>query len=234
MIKAVFKCVFLTTSFSILYLQLAAQPEISNDIKVIEVVSPISNFNYAESDVVDFVIRIRNNGPHDLIGGDQFNLTYSLANPDTTIAFDTNLTIGEPMDVGRTLRFTIQDDISFNDGNNFSACALVNGTNIFPINTNKFPGECSSFIVGLENRELPLQKVFYQDGMIQFSLGQPLKLQAEVFDMTGRLLLNRSISAGQNRSIKFQPTAKGIYFLKLSDEDGRTAIKKFIVPRLNQ
>ena len=227
--KYYFYIFLLITGVFTLSTSLYGQSEISNDAEVLEVVSPVANFNYAAEDRVDYVIRIRNNGPNNLIAGDQFRLSYSLANQDTTIAFDTAITVGEPMEVGRVIGYTILEDMTFGSSNNFSACANVNGTNIFPINTNKFPGACSSFIVGIEDLRLAVDQVFYNDGGIHFFINQSGKFDLEIFDMTGKLLLQKTLAGNQEQKINFNDAVKGLYFLKITDQERNTAIKKFIV-----
>lgn len=201
----------------------------TNSLEVLQLVSPQGNFNYQESDSVNFVIRIQNNGPNDLIAGDQFNITYSIANKNSTYAIDTNITVGSAMQVDQILQYTIARDITFSNSNNFVACATVNGTNLFPNNPNKFPTKCASFVVNIEKHRLPINKLYYASGKLTFSIEQKKNFRAEVFDITGRLLLSKTLNGNQQQELNFAPPSKGIYFLKVNDFNGGTSTKKFII-----
>ena len=208
-----------------------AQLEPSNSIAVSEIVSPTANFNYEKGDVFDFKVRIRNFGPNELIAGDQFRVTYSVASEDTSFAIDTNITVGTQMFVDDLLEYTLATSISFQDNSSILACADVSrGTNIFPDNLNKFPGKCNFFLVGLEERKLQLNTIFYSNGRLNFQLESPETVQVEIYDTSAKLLLRKSLARGyNNQSIDFANASKGFYFLRIYDRNGNSNSAKFVV-----
>lgn len=206
----------------------------SNALKVVQVASPVANFNYKLNDSVDIIIRIRNEGPNALIAGDQFKLTYSVANNDTTYSDDTLVQVGEAMAVNRILEYTIIEDLVLDElildsAFNFSVCADVSGTVIYPVNTNKIRNACSAFIVGIEKLKPSVESIFYANGSLNFKINHPTQLKAYVFDLTGRQLAGKTINPKLSQSIDLSNPSKGFYFLKLIDKAGNSAITKFVI-----
>ena len=112
-----------------------------NAEKVVEILKPNSGLLYTAFDSTEVVIRIKNEGPNDLIAGDQFKVTYSLSNASGTgVDFDTLIQVGSPtLTAGSTRSYTINSKLKFEGDNTYSLCAdVVRGTTLYPTNTNKF------------------------------------------------------------------------------------------------
>lgn len=201
----------------------------ANNIEVAQVSSPIANFNYQLNDSVELVIRIRNVGPNALIAGDQFKITYSIANSDSTYSRDTLIQVGVPMAVGNILQYTLLEKIVLDNASNFSVCADVKGTIVYPDNTNKFPSSCSAFIVGLEKTKPSVESIYFANGRLNFKINHGSELKAYIFDLTGRQLAEKNIQPHQRQSIDLVNPSKGFYFLKLIDKTGNSAITKFVI-----
>lgn len=216
--------------FTTLFLGVGISAQESNSVAVSDIVSPIAHFNYKLEDSVDFIIRIRNIGPNEIIGADQFLLSYSISNNDTSFSVDTTLRVGSNMPVNTVLEYTIRENIGFNSSNQFSVCADVRrGTVLFPDNQNKFPGQCNSFVVGIEKNELPLTSIFYSMGKLHFSLGQNSTVHASIYNISAKRLIRKTISGNQSQRINFSAPSKGIYFLVVEDNNGNRASAKFVV-----
>ena len=201
----------------------------TNSIEVAQVSSPVASFNYQLNDSVDLIVRIRNVGPNALIAGDQFKITYSIANSDSTYSRDTLLQVGTPMPVGRFLQYTLLEKLVLDNASNFSVCADVKGTILYPSNTNKFPSACSSFIVGIEKVMPSVESIFYTNGRLNFKINHHSELKAYIFDLTGRQLAEKTIQPHQRQSIDLVNPSKGFYFLKLIDRTRNSAITKFVI-----
>lgn len=205
----------------------------SNSIFVQQVFSPAANRNYNTIDSADFIIRIRNQGPNALIGGDQFILSYSISDgtPNGSVDYDTLLQVGTPtMRVGELREFTVHKNIKFNGNKIVAACADVRrGTVLYPNNPNKNSGDCSTFSVGIDENEVKIDKVYFNNNTLFFSLNQPTNTTIEVHDITGKLILSRRLSNKVAQSIPMSNQSKGFYFLRVTNKGGSSAIAKFVV-----
>ena len=212
-------------------LTIFAQGDFENNIKVQDVVSPSAR-TYNTVDSFDIVIRIQNLGPNALIPGDKFNISYSVGDGSINSQFfDTLLQVGgsRSMVVNEARVYTLANNFKINGNNQFSACADVSGTSIYTKNTNKDPGDCAIFIVNLEQEQLSIDKVYFADRSIYLSINKPEAIKLEVFDITGKLVLESSTKNQTNTSIPFDAPSSGFYFIKLTSASGLQTSSKFVV-----
>ena len=202
-----------------------------NSFEVSRIVSPIKDLNYKLNDSADFIIRVRNLGPNSIIAGDFLKIKYSLFSDDGNDdqSFDTSIMVGSPMEVGKLLEYKLAEGLLLGSSNNtFIACASVEGSSIYPINTNKFPTLCTPFAVSLEELKLKITNVYYAEGRLYFNLNSNASLTANVFDITGKLLQRNKLDKRGNQSFSFNPPNRGFYFIKILDNKGTNTTAKFI------
>ncbi|MBL4707808.1 MAG: T9SS type A sorting domain-containing protein [Flavobacteriales bacterium] len=202
-----------------------------NDIKVQDIISPSAR-TYNTVDTFDIIIRIQNLGPNRLIPGDKFDITYSIE--DGTLNsqfFDTLLLVNgsRAMEVGEGRIYTLATDFIINGNNTFAACADVSGTTIYTQNTNKNPGDCATFIVSVEQQQLDIEKLYFADNAIHLSLNRADKVKLEIFDITGKLILESNVPSKSNNIIPFNAPSNGFYFIKLTTNNGAQTSSKFVV-----
>ena len=211
-----------------------------NSIKVQQVFSPKNNTFYNEVDSFDIIIRIRNLGPEIILAGDQFNLSYSIGDGGIgTQSFDTLLQVGDStsafnrgnMPVNQLREYVIARNYKINGNNLFAVCADVKeGTVLYPINPLKDAGDCVQFTVGIEDQKPSISKLYYANNTINFSLNNPSDhLNIEVYDITGKVLLRKTLKNQFEQSISMGEQNKGFYFLKLISQKGESVTAKFVV-----
>lgn len=204
----------------------------SNGVRVSLVLEPNNNTLYQPNDSSVFIIRILNEGPNDLIAADRFRVNYSLTNASSQGEdFDTLIAVGSPtLAVGSSRSYVVDSNIRFNGADIYSICAdLVNGTDLFPVNTEKFSGKCEVFTVNIEKVDLKVNQLYYAEGNIHFSLNERSNYLFEVFNITGKLVVRESVQNLDNHKMRLPTTTKGFYFLKATDQDGRSVTSKFVI-----
>lgn len=202
-----------------------------NGVKVVEILNPNSGFLYASIDSSEVVIRILNEGPNDLIAGDQFKVKYTLSDGSGNgQEFDTLIAVGSPTLVsGRARIYTINSNLKFNGDNLYSVCAgLTEGTVLFPTNSNKFSTECETFTVSIEEVILKVKKLYVSDNQLNFNLSSVNNI-AEIYDITGKLILSKTLRNNTKHQIQLNHPAKGFYFLKIIHQSGKSTTAKFVV-----
>ncbi len=203
-----------------------------NSFEVSRIVSPVKDLNYNLGDSTDFIIRVRNLGPNATIAGDFLKIDYSIFSADgnNDQTFDTSIMVGSPMPVGKLLEYKLADNLLLGDSNNtFVACAGIEGTALFPINTNKFPSLCTPFLVSTKKINLNINTLYYSEGRLYFNLNTGKNLTAEVFNITGKSLKSINIDQTGQQNFVFNPPTKGFYFMKVFDKSGANTTAKFIV-----
>lgn len=205
----------------------------SNDIKVVDVISPSSSQTYQSVDSFDITIRIQNIGPNILISGDRFDLSYSIEDgTPNSVYIDTALFVGgsRNMNVGEARIYTLATNYQIAGNGSFAVCASIAGTDLYPQNTNKDPGDCVTFVVSLEEQKLEVEKLYYANQAIRLKVNHAEQIQMEVYDITGKLMLTQSIRNQKGEQlIPFDAPSNGFYFIQLIDNRGNSFSSKFAV-----
>lgn len=203
----------------------------SNAVDVQAIISPNNGEEFNTLDTFDIVARIKNEGPNDLLAGDQFKISYSVGDGGPNSRdFDTIITVGSNrnMVVGEGRTYTIATDFIVNGNNYYATCVSVTGTNLYPVNTVKNPSECVQFVVSIPENKLEIETVYYADNEIHLNLNRSENVIAQIFNISGKELLNVSINSKTNK-LSFKDSAKGFYFIKLSGKYVRTTTAKFVI-----
>ena len=204
----------------------------SNSFEVTEIIAPVPSFNYDVNDSSDFIIQVRNQGPNAISTGDFLKISYNIydASGNNSISNDTTVMVNNAMPIGAVNRFTIAKNISLgNSDDNFTACADVTGSIVYPSNSNKFPGKCSPFVVSITKQKLTINNLYYAAEKLHFTLKSNEAITAEVFDITGKSLKKIYLSKASTQSFPLHLSVKGFYFVKVYSESGAATTKKFIV-----
>ncbi|MDA9312019.1 T9SS type A sorting domain-containing protein [Vicingaceae bacterium] len=204
----------------------------NSDIEVLAILSPSSTNTYSTVDTFDIEVRIRNNGPNTLIPGDEFIINYSVGDgTSNSVSIDTLLLVGfnRIMQVGEGRTYILAKDFIINGNNIFSACASVSGTTIYPININKFPGECEQFVVNIKDQSIKINKAYYANNQIVIKLNDVMAREINVYDITGKLINSRTNVQGKEVSIPFEKKTKGFYFVTITYKNGNQSTAKFVV-----
>tara|TARA_B100000508_G_scaffold101743_1_gene80138 strand:- start:2204 stop:2905 length:702 start_codon:yes stop_codon:yes gene_type:complete len=192
------------------------QTQFANSQSIEEIVSPVKNALLKSNDTSDIVVKLRNHGPNDLFSTDQIEITLSInvEGQGAILTLDTVLPFGKYVQKNDFLNFTIIKDYQFTQDNRYSICASAGGTRIYPINSNKFNSACTPFSVGLQELEIKVSNVYYSNGKLFFSLNNIPDARLEIYDMAGKIVLDKRIQA-RDSYIDFNPKSKGFYFLKV-------------------
>ena len=202
-----------------------------NELIVSQVVSPSSAVTYQSIDSSDFVVRIVNKGPNTLDAGDGIRFEYSISSSaGSSTVYDTTMIVGNfPLAVNQIREYTIGKDLPLNGDATFSACAEIKGTVVYPNNTTKKQAECQFFFVGLDETSIEISKIRFTSNQISFSLNDIVRAEAEIYDITGKVLKREKLKPQKQQTISFTRTAKGFYFLKIITASGNSSIAKFVV-----
>lgn len=204
----------------------------TNSFEVTEIIAPVPSFNYDINDSSNFTIQVRNLGPNIITLGDYLNINYNIfdASGNNNLSKDTAIRVNKAMPIGAINRFILARNIALGNSNkNFTACADVSGSILYPVNTNKFPGKCSPFIVSIAKQKLVINDLYYATNALHFTLKTSEAITAEVFDITGKSLKKLSLSKAAKQSFPLNLSVKGFYFVKVYSESGAATTKKFIV-----
>jgi len=207
------------------------QTQSTNSQSVEEIVSPVKNALFKTNDTSDIVIKLRNQGPNDLFASDrvEISLSINVEKQGTILTVDTLLSLGKYIRKDDFVDLTILENYQFTLDNRYNICASAGGTLIHPVNSNKFNSACTPFSVGLKELEAKVSNVYYSNGKLFFNLNNIPDAQLEIYDMTGKIVLNQRIQAS-NRSIDFNPKSKGFYFLKvINNRHSANAVAKIAV-----
>lgn len=208
-----------------------AQLSQENGMAVQAVLSPRTSITYHTVDSFDFEVRIKNLGPNELIPGDRIRVAYSIGDGGPS-SIDSTILIpigNSNMRVNHVRDFTLIQNFKINANSVFSACADVEGTALYPINTHKNSSKCELFVVGIEKQQLKIDRVFFSNNQIHIKLNQAGQLNLEVFDITGKSLLTRELRNKSSETIPFKAPSSGFYFIKLVSNNGDHASSKFVV-----
>jgi hypothetical protein len=210
---------------------ISAQEIYENELVVTRIVVPSSSVTYNTVDSSAFIIRIQNRGPHVLTSGDGIKFNYTLSNNSgQSESYDTTIVVGTPdFTVGSVREYTLNAKIYLNGDDLFSSCASSSGSVVYPINTSKSPSECELFFVGLDEEKVSIDKAYFTDNTIHLSLSHAVAAQAEVYDITGKLIQSSKLNAQKKQVIEFNGAARGFYFLKILQREGSSSIARFIV-----
>jgi hypothetical protein len=210
----------------------------SNDLAVTRFLSPSTEINkYDSSDQVPISVVLENIGPNVVPSNDlirfKYNVSYSYNDTtrgsfDTTEVYNIILPAGRQLNIGDEEEYILNSNYTLPVGAVFSIAAEPLGSSTYPENNYKQRLGIVRFTVSLEEEQSSLiNKVFYSSGIIKVELLASKKGQLEVFDMTGKQLINQTHSANSKQAIPFQNYPNGIYFLKVTNEQGQTSISKF-------
>lgn len=227
--KIIQSCLFLFLGLA--SLQALAQTQSTNSQSIEEIVSPVKNALFKTNDTSDIVIKLRNQGPNDLFSTDRvkINLSINVEGQGTILTVDTILPFGKYLRKDDFVNFTILENYKFTLDDRYNICASAGGTDIHPINSNKFNSACTPFSVGLNELEIKVSNVYYSNGKLFFNLNNIPDARLEIYDMTGKIVLNRRIQARDNY-IDFNPKSKGFYFLKvINNRYSANAVAKIAV-----
>lgn len=199
-----------------------------NAIDVRGFVSPTSGFNYDSSATEDIEIRFRNDGPQTLFAQDSIFFNLTIGAGDSTEFYQIKKRVDFTLNPGDNQTYVLLSGYNFKWENDYTVCATALGTNDYPNNTNKNSRACVSFIVGIEDIQLELNQVYFADNQINFNLNENEAITAFVYDITGKILLEKRLSNGKNQSLDFSSPANGFYFLKVLNSKGQSDIAKFV------
>lgn|GEM_PF-3361131 len=221
----------LTVLFAGINLQMIAQTNAANSQNVEEIVSPVKNALIKSNDTSDVIIKIRNQGPNFILASDvmEINLSIDLESTGTIFSVDTSIIVGKLLLKDDFVNFKILNDYQFTQDDNYQICASVGGTRAYPINENKFNSACTPFSVGIREVNVEVKDVYFSNGKLFFNLKNIPNANMEIYDMTGKLLLEKGIKAS-DQFINFDASSKGFYFIKVYNRRlSTTAVAKFAV-----
>ena len=206
----------------------------SNEVQVIQVPEPIRNINYNSPDSTDIVALLRNVGPNRINDYDSLYFNYSIsqidtANVSTAYEYDTTIVAGNTIGVGATVRYTVAKNFQMQGSGKASICVDIKGTWEHPTNISKSPFACSQFIVGIEEVDIRPSKIYFSNRTLFFEISEAIVPFVQVFDLTGKVLMETQLQSNQKQSIPFNVRSKGFYFLKVSDKKGNSSTSKFVV-----
>lgn len=201
-----------------------------NELIISSIRSPQFEFNYKADDSINVEVVMKNNGPNIIFGTDQIHFDVKLSNSDTSIFYAVSRFPFSNMAINDAQIFTLVQDIKFNAESNYQVCVSVSGTDQYPSNTSKDPGPCISFVVGIDEKMVKENKVFFQNGQMNFELNNPTSdLQYRIIDLSGKILKNGNLNRQREQAVRFSPPARGLYFLQLLSAIGQQSTYKFIV-----
>lgn len=201
----------------------------SNGVDVRNFISPTANFNYDTSATEEIKVRVRNDGPADLLGQDTLLFSMTIGFGDSTEFYDIKKPVNLFLQPNQVADYVLIPAYTFDVANDYVICVTLNGTTTFPTNTTKNPRACVSFVVGLEQQKLAMESVYFANNQIKFSLEKPIQAHLEVLDITGKVLYSKQGRFETESSINFTAPARGFYFLRLRQKDREPGIAKFIV-----
>ena len=204
-----------------------------NSLRIFQILAPSSNQLYNTVDSSDFIVRVENLGPNEIVPADRFHIEFSISDGTGVNSqdFDTSILVGGNfnLEVGGVRTYTLAEDIKFNGNGDFSARANITGTDAYTTNTNKNSSKSTVFVVDLKEVPLKLEKVYYAEGRVIFSLNEPKNLRAEIYDITGKMVANEAFKNKKEHSFSFSSKHKGFYFMKVITTDGKSTTAKFTV-----
>lgn len=203
-----------------------------NSLDIQRINSPVMGQQFNSVDSFDIEVRIINNGPNFLIAADQFKVSYSVGDggPNSRNV-DTLITVGgtSVMQVGQFRNYSIAKDVLVNGNNNYSTCVYVNGTNDYPMNTNKTPFKCVQYAVSIPKTDLTIENIYYAKGNVNLELNSARNFNIKIYSMTGRKVAEERILAKKSAVINFDAPEKGFYFMQIKSDNGTTTTSKFVV-----
>jgi hypothetical protein len=201
----------------------------TNSIEVSSFLTPEINTNYNSNATVDIEIKIQNEGPNSIMPGDSIFIDLNIANNDSTEIYDIRKRIDMMLLPNDYYDIMLIENYTFSQDHSYLSCAAVRGTKAYPTNTTPKPSTtCVSFIVGVEEIETKVQKLYFADGNVNFEFNQKVDAIVYIHDISGKEIYNSRINkkAGQ---LDFAVPASGFYFLRLVESNGKTTTSKFIV-----
>jgi hypothetical protein len=201
----------------------------SNGINVRTIISPVQGFNYDSSATANIEIRFENNGPNDLFAQDSIHFGISIGHGVTTEFHDIRQVIGITMNPSQQRDFVLIPNYDFKVENDYIICITADRTDLYPVNDTKNPRKCVSFVVGVNDEKIDIEKIFFANNQLNFQLNKPFNSKAVVYDITGKVLLNEKLLNQNEQIIEFSNRANGFYFLKVINDKGQSTISKFIV-----
>ncbi len=201
----------------------------SNEFEV-GILSPIANQILDTNAKINVSIVLINKGPNVVNSNDKILFRIKIGSNDSTTFIDTSVFAGRLIRVDETVRYDLVDSFAFYGSNRYEVCASVQGTIAYPTNSSKKPGPCVGVLVGEKEIQNKINKVYFAEGRIRFELDQAIQNGTlQVLSITGQELLRKRTNNSKRQEFSFNPGAKGIYFLRVTESKGSTMINKFIV-----
>lgn len=204
------------------------QAQNQNGIGVRNIINPTAGFNYNNNATEPIEVRVQNDGPHILFAQDTITFSVSIGAGDSTEYYTVRKQVGITTQVGERNDYVIMPSYSFKWENSYVICVTAERTDDYPDNSTKHPGACVSFKVSVDEIKLNVSKVYYANSSLHFQLNQDFRGRAIVYDLTGKALLDQTLSLNKQQQIPFSSPAKGFYFLKIINPKGQATITKFI------
>lgn len=201
-----------------------------NNLEIASIRSPQAGFNYDSAAVADIEVSMQNIGPNPIFASDLLEFSVSIGTNDTTQFFTFIKSAGARLNPGDAGIYTLISKYQFDVVNNYSVCVSIEGTSQYPVNTSKKVGPCAAFIVGIEERSIRAEKIYYANNQINFELLAPQQLlEYKIIDLSGKTLISGVLKNQRRQSLSFSAPARGLYFLRLQSSDGLQTTRKFIV-----
>lgn len=201
----------------------------SNGIDARNFISPQAGFRYDSAAVEDIVIRVKNDGPNIYFSTDSLFFDVSISTNDTSIFEKAVVAVGTNFGVGVFRDYTLISGFKFDPENDYTVCTTPTGSNFYPQNSVKDPTACVAFVVSLNEFQLKIEQVVFNNGQLFISSNLNEVAQISILDITGRLLSEVNRFVDPSTTIEFNPPANGFYFAQINTKSGKSATVKFIV-----
>ncbi|GEM_PF-1305446 len=202
-----------------------------NSMDIQAITSPLPNVNYDSNATVDVSLTVLNEGPNIIEDTDTFYFNLSIANSDTTELYSLAIPAEDSLRIGDVKEYTLIQAYNFKLENNYRLCATLVGTKFFQTNSTANPNRCVSVVVGMEDlmKQIRPSKLRYLDQRIIFSSNINRTVLIQVFNLSGKQLLQENLRLSAENSLDFNAPSKGLYFLRINLPNGESTTSKFAV-----
>ena len=206
----------------------AIQAQNPNGIDVRNFISPVAGFNYGSNATEAIEVRFANDGPNALFAQDSIEFTVTIGFGDSTEFYSIKKRVGATLYTDDRNDYVLIPAYNFSVEHSYTICVTAEGTNDYPINTTKNARSCVSFLVGIDETKPRVSALYFSEEHLQVSFERNFTGRAIVYDLTGKTLVEQQLNNTIDHNIPFSSPAKGFYFLQLIDENGKSAISKFV------
>lgn len=202
-----------------------------NSMDIQAFTSPLPNVNYDTSATVNISATILNEGPSVIEDTDTLYINLSVENSDTTELYSLAVPAEDSLEVGGVKEYTFLQNYTFSSEHNYKICATLTGSKFFQTNSTTNLSECVSVVVGLEQlmKEFKPTKLRYLNNEILFSSKAGFSAEVQVYNLSGKLMIQENIRLDSENSVHFNAPANGLYFLRIILPNGKSSTAKFVV-----